>query len=168
MAVSYDMKGMEGMKIRPLQFETTRWSVVLAAGSADVSARRRALETLCDAYWYPLYAYIRRQGHNADDARDLTQGFFTALLERRDFEALRRERGRFRAFLRALVAWSPVIALVLWLGRSPIDRLTRLSVSPLLPIGAVLVILAAGAAWTIVRRSRGPHDAIAGTWVVPR
>jgi DNA-directed RNA polymerase specialized sigma24 family protein len=84
-----------------VSFETTRWSVVVAAGSADSSAARAALETLCATYWYPLYAYVRRRGTNADDARDLTQGFLTSLLERREFEHLRQERGRFRAFLLA-------------------------------------------------------------------
>jgi RNA polymerase sigma-70 factor (ECF subfamily) len=73
----------------------------VAAGSGDSSAARAALATLCETYWYPLYAYVRRRGTNADDARDLTQGFFASLLERRDFERLRQERGRFRAFLLA-------------------------------------------------------------------
>ena len=82
-------------------FETTRWSLVVAAGSGDSSSARAALVTLCETYWYPLYAYVRRRGTSADDARDLTQGFFTSLLERRDFEHLRQERGRFRAFLLA-------------------------------------------------------------------
>ncbi len=64
-------------------------------------AARTALAALCEAYWYPLYAYIRRRGATAEDARDLTQGFLTSLLERQDFAHLRRERGRFRAFLLA-------------------------------------------------------------------
>jgi DNA-directed RNA polymerase specialized sigma24 family protein len=84
-----------------VSFETTQWSVVVAAGGDDSSAARAALATLCEAYWYPLYAYVRRRGTNADDARDLTQGFLASLLERRDFEHLNRERGRFRAFLLA-------------------------------------------------------------------
>jgi RNA polymerase sigma-70 factor (ECF subfamily) len=84
-----------------LRFETTRWSVVLAAGSADSAAAREALATLCESYWYPLYAYIRRRGHDADDARDLTQAFLASLIERRDFDDLREEHGRFRAFLLA-------------------------------------------------------------------
>ena len=84
-----------------MSFETTRWSLVVAAGGDDSSAARAALATLCEAYWYPLYAYVRRRGIDADDARDLTQGFLTSLLERRDFEHLRPERGRFRAFLLA-------------------------------------------------------------------
>jgi DNA-directed RNA polymerase specialized sigma24 family protein len=84
-----------------VSFDTTRWSVVVAAGSGDSSAARAALATLCETYWYPLYAYVRRRGTNADDSRDLTQAFFTSLLERKDFEGVRQERGRFRAFLLA-------------------------------------------------------------------
>jgi RNA polymerase sigma factor (sigma-70 family) len=84
-----------------MTFETTRWSVVLAAGGHDSRAAHEALATLCEAYWYPLYAYVRRWGTNAEDARDLTQGFLASLLERRDFEGLTQERGRFRAFLLA-------------------------------------------------------------------
>jgi RNA polymerase sigma factor (sigma-70 family) len=84
-----------------LNFETTRWSLVVAAGGDNSSAARDALAALCEAYWYPLYAYVRRRGVDVDDARDLTQGFLTSLLERRDFEALRPDRGRFRAFLLA-------------------------------------------------------------------
>jgi len=82
-------------------FETTRWSLVLAAGSDDSAAAREALGALCDTYWYPLYAYARRRGADVEDARDLTQAFFASLIERRDFERVRRERGRFRAFLLA-------------------------------------------------------------------
>lgn len=84
-----------------MSFETTRWSLVVAAGGADSATARAALATLCEAYWYPLYAYTRRRGANSDDARDLTQGFFASLLERRDFRNLRQDRGRFRAFLLA-------------------------------------------------------------------
>ncbi len=71
-----------------------------AAGAGD-SAARSALGKLCETYWYPLYAYVRRGGATPDDARDLTQGFFTSLIERRDFDSLQKERGRFRAFLLA-------------------------------------------------------------------
>lgn len=74
---------------------------MIAAGGGEGSAARRALATLCEAYWYPLYAYLRRRGRGADDARDLTQAFLTSLLERRGFDGLREERGRFRAFLLA-------------------------------------------------------------------
>lgn len=73
----------------------------MAAGGDDSSVARAALATLCETYWYPLYAYVRRRDASADDARDLTQGFLTSLLERRDFENLRQDRGRFRAFLLA-------------------------------------------------------------------
>jgi len=82
-------------------FQTTRWSLVVAAGGDNSSAARAALASLCELYWYPLYAYVRRHGYSPDDAADLTQAFFTSLLERRDFEQLTRERGRFRAFLLA-------------------------------------------------------------------
>jgi len=82
-------------------FQTTRWSLILAAGGENSSAAHAALSSLCDLYWYPLYAYVRRRGRSPDDARDLTQAFFASLLERRDFELLTRERGRFRAFLLA-------------------------------------------------------------------
>jgi len=82
-------------------FETTRWSIVAAAGGEDSAACRAALAVLCETYWYSLYAYVRRRGADADDAQDLTQGFLTSLLDRRHFESLRSDRGRFRAFLLA-------------------------------------------------------------------
>jgi RNA polymerase sigma-70 factor (ECF subfamily) len=82
-------------------FETTRWSLVLAAGGDDSSAASHALATLCEAYWYPLYAYLRRRGESIEDARDLTQGFLASLLARRGFDHLSPDRGRFRAFLMA-------------------------------------------------------------------
>jgi hypothetical protein len=84
-----------------LPFETTRWSLVLAAAGNDSQAARDALSSLCQTYWYPLYAYLRRRGLDPEDARDLTQGFLTSLIERQDFEGLRQDRGRFRAFLLA-------------------------------------------------------------------
>lgn len=80
-------------------FETTRWSLVLAAGGDDSRAAHAALAALCEAYWYPIYAYVRRRGANADDARDLTQGFLTSLLERHDLRHVSQDRGRFRTFL---------------------------------------------------------------------
>jgi DNA-directed RNA polymerase specialized sigma24 family protein len=95
MAHSAHMPGGRG------HFDTTRWTLVLAAGSDDPSAARRAFSALCETYWYPLYAYVRRQGYDAEDARDLTQSFFVSLLERNDVQMLRRERGRFRSFLLA-------------------------------------------------------------------
>lgn len=79
-------------------FGSTRWSVVLAAGEEGTAARE-ALETLCQSYWLPVYAYVRRRASNADDAQDLTQAFFAMLLERGTFGAADPTRGRFRAFL---------------------------------------------------------------------
>ena len=81
------------------RFMTTRWSLVLAAGHPSGEHSTEALETLCEAYWYPAYAFIRRQGHDADAARDLTQEFFTRVLEKRYFRDADPARGRFRAFL---------------------------------------------------------------------
>jgi len=83
-------------------FATTRWSVVLAARDAD-PAGRRALSTLCEDYRHPIYAFIRRQGHGADQARDLTQGYFLHLLETSVLQDFRPAEGRFRSFLLASV-----------------------------------------------------------------
>ena len=80
-------------------FATTHWSVVLAAGQGNSSEASAALEKLCRVYWYPLYAYVRRRGYGAEDAKDLTQGFFARLLERGYVKQAERERGRFRTFL---------------------------------------------------------------------
>jgi RNA polymerase sigma-70 factor (ECF subfamily) len=83
------------------RFPTTQWSVVLAARDGASTGARDALESLCDAYWYPLYAYTRGRGHDPEDARDLTQAFFVHLLERDFLEPVTKEKGRFRAFLLA-------------------------------------------------------------------
>ncbi len=80
-------------------FVTTQWSVVLTAGRNDPTQARPALESLCRAYWYPLYAYARRRGHSPEDAQDLTQSFFARLLERNWVRDADRSRGRFRTFL---------------------------------------------------------------------
>ena len=79
-------------------FTTTHWSVVLQA-QGESPAAQEALEKLCRTYWWPLYGYVRRQGYNPEEAQDLTQGFFALLLERRDFDAVRREKGRLRSYL---------------------------------------------------------------------
>ena len=84
-----------------MTLETTRWSIVVAAGGDDSAAARAALSALCDAYWYPLYAYVRQRGVPAEDARDLTQAFLTSLIEREDLKHVSQERGRFRSFLLA-------------------------------------------------------------------
>ena len=84
-----------------MSFDTTRWSIIAAARGSDPDAAQAALSTLCETYWYPLYAFIRRWGADPDQARDLTQAFFASLLERRDIEQVQPERGRFRTFLLA-------------------------------------------------------------------
>ena len=80
-------------------FVTTHWSVVLAAGRDSSPAATDALEQLCRAYWYPLYAYVRRKGYDADDAQDLTQEFFARLLARNYLSVADRHKGKFRSFL---------------------------------------------------------------------
>jgi len=80
-------------------FTTTHWSVVLAAGHSTAPGAPQALETLCRGYWYPLYAYVRRQGHSPEDAQDLTQDFFARFLEKKYFKLADPARGRFRTFL---------------------------------------------------------------------
>src|SRR5690349_4342776 len=80
-------------------FVTTHWSVVVSAGRNDTPRARQALERLCQTYWYPLYAYVRRRGYSAHDAQDLTQGFFTRLLEGGSLAAADPARGRFRSFM---------------------------------------------------------------------
>jgi DNA-directed RNA polymerase specialized sigma24 family protein len=82
-------------------FTTTHWSVVLMAGQNHSPAATEALERLCRTYWYPLYAYVRRQGYSPEDAKDLTQGFFERVVEKSYFQDLDRSKGRFRAFLLA-------------------------------------------------------------------
>jgi RNA polymerase sigma-70 factor (ECF subfamily) len=89
----------QGKVARQLAFVTTHWSVVLTAGGSDTTRARDTLARLCQTYWYPLYAYIRRRGHSSHDAQDLTQAFFAQLLERQSLAAADPERGRFRSFL---------------------------------------------------------------------
>ena len=79
-------------------FATTRWTMVAAAGHGS-AASVRALAELCQIYWPPLYGYLRRRGHSVDAAQDLTQGFFTRLLERQGLRSADETRGRFRSFL---------------------------------------------------------------------
>lgn len=80
-------------------FRTTRWSVVLRASDLENEASKRDLEHLCRACWYPIYAFVRRQGYSAEDAQDLAQGFFVHVLENRVLSHADPERGRFRSFL---------------------------------------------------------------------
>jgi RNA polymerase sigma-70 factor (ECF subfamily) len=86
------------------RFAATRWTIVLAAaGPKTGTARQRALEELAQTYWFPLYAYIRRQGRSAAEAEDLTQEFFSRLLEKEWLTAVDRDKGKFRSFLLASV-----------------------------------------------------------------
>ncbi len=80
-------------------FVTTRWSVVLAARDKSSPASAEALESICRAYWSPLYALVRRKGHAPHDAQDLTQEFFARLLQKDYLQAADREKGRLRTFL---------------------------------------------------------------------
>lgn len=86
-------------EVQPL-FVTTHWSVVLAARDQSSPSSAASLEILCAQYWYPLYVYVRRQGHGPHDAQDLTQEFFARLLEKNYLKAADRKKGRFRTFLR--------------------------------------------------------------------
>src|ERR1035437_8171138 len=80
-------------------FLTTHWSVVLTAGSSDTTRAQTALERLWRAYWFPLYAYVRRRGHSVEDAQDLTQAFFARVLEHHWLARADQAKGRFRTFL---------------------------------------------------------------------
>jgi RNA polymerase sigma-70 factor (ECF subfamily) len=84
-------------------FATTRWSLVLAAGQKTDARSAEALAGLCEIYWYPVYAFIRRQGHRAEDCADLTQEFFARVVERNYLHGVDPARGRFRAFLCASI-----------------------------------------------------------------
>lgn len=81
------------------QFGTTQWSVVLAAREVDSTHAPEALSQLCRDYWYPLYAFVRRNGHDFEAARDLTQEFFARLLEKNYLHNAAPDKGRFRSFL---------------------------------------------------------------------
>ncbi|WP_257459128.1 RNA polymerase sigma factor [Archangium lipolyticum] len=91
---------LPGAVKRSPRFATTRWSLILAARLGGTPEAREALTALCELYWYPLYAFVRRRGHAADEAFDLTQGFFARLLEKNDLAVVDRQRGRFRSWLR--------------------------------------------------------------------
>jgi Sigma-70 region 2 len=92
------------------RFRTAHWSIVLAAGRRSTAGAPEALAALCRTYWYPLYAYVRRQGHSPDDAQDLTQEFFARLMEKNIAAHADRTRGKFRSFLLA----SPIHFLKKW------------------------------------------------------
>lgn len=81
------------------QFATTQWSIVRAVNQVDSTLATSALQELCQIYWYPLYTYVRRQGHDAESAADLTQAFFADLLQREDLKKVDPTLGKFRSFL---------------------------------------------------------------------
>jgi RNA polymerase sigma factor (sigma-70 family) len=83
------------------RFATTQWSQVLAARDGSDTRAQKALAGLCDAYWLPLYAFVRRSGHDAEESRDLTQAFFAYLLEKNVLEQVEPSAGRFRSFVLA-------------------------------------------------------------------
>jgi RNA polymerase sigma factor (sigma-70 family) len=85
----------------PRTFATTHWSVVLSAGQGPSTESDAALERLCRTYWWPLYAFVRRRGHEPPDAQDLTQEFFARLLAKDFLRAVDRSKGKFRSFLLA-------------------------------------------------------------------
>jgi DNA-directed RNA polymerase specialized sigma24 family protein len=74
------------------EFPTTHWSRIIAAGDREGAGAHEALAELCRAYWYPLYAFVRRKGHGPEDAQDLVQGLFASLLEREDLRHLEMAR----------------------------------------------------------------------------
>lgn len=88
-----------GRKPAARDFRTTCWQMVASAGGDTSNESQQALTQLCEQYWYPLYAYIRRSGHRADQAEDLTQAFFAMLLEKKSFKNADPSRGRFRSYL---------------------------------------------------------------------
>ncbi len=97
---THDSK-LERLPARRDRFATTHWSVVASAASVGSPQAGPALASLCEDYWFPLYAFVRRAGYSAEDAQDLTQEFFTRLLDLRFFAKVDREKGKFRSFLLA-------------------------------------------------------------------
>ncbi len=90
-----------GTNERQQWFATTQWSVVLASRDSGSTSSLAALEKLCGTYWYPLYAFVRRQGYSPEDAQDLTQSFFERLLAKDYLASVDRQKGKFRSFLLA-------------------------------------------------------------------
>ena len=92
------------MSSQPHRFETTCWSVVLAAGHSDLGRSREALCKLCERYWFPVYGFVRRKVNDAHLAEDLTQAFFRTIIEREQIKIVAQDRGKFRNFLMAAVS----------------------------------------------------------------
>jgi len=85
------------------EFETTHWSLVVSSREDDSEIRQASLSELCESYWYPLFAYLRRSGHDRDQAADYVQGFFLELIDKDFLEAVSPEKGRFRWFLMSAI-----------------------------------------------------------------
>jgi RNA polymerase sigma factor (sigma-70 family) len=96
--VNPDQSSLKGVADR---FRTTRWNIVLLSAQSQAPGYKEALAELCNLYWYPLYAFVRRRGHSPEDAQDLTQGFFLDLLEHKAFTRVDQQNGKFRSFLLA-------------------------------------------------------------------
>ena len=94
------LTGTDPASASPAAFTTTHWSVVLQAQGESLAAQE-ALENLCRTYWRPIYGFVRREGARPEEAKDITQGFFALILERKDFSSVRQEKGRLRSFLLA-------------------------------------------------------------------
>src|SRR5437667_7806128 len=124
-------RGGESVQNAAVAFATTHWSVVLTA-RGESPAAQEALEKLCRIYWWPLYGFVRRQGYATEEAQDLTQGFFALLLERKDLDAVRREKGRLRSYL--------LTALKNFLGKTHRRAMTvkRGEGRPLVPLDELL------------------------------
>jgi RNA polymerase sigma factor (sigma-70 family) len=97
--MTFKSSGDDSLTRGAARFATTHWSVVLAAGDSASLDSREALEQLCRTYWYPLYSFVRREGHSSEDAKDLTQSFFEQFLEKHYLRDVLQEKGRFRTFL---------------------------------------------------------------------
>ena len=95
--------GDSGRLVKQAWFDATSWTMVHEAGQPTSPEADAARAKLCQAYWYPLYFYVRRLGHSPEDAHDLTQGFFARLLEKNYVATADREKGKFRSFLLLLV-----------------------------------------------------------------
>jgi RNA polymerase sigma-70 factor (ECF subfamily) len=130
-------------------FTTTHWSVVLEA-QGESPAAQEALEKLCRMYWRPVFSFLRRQGLSPVEAEDITQGFFAQLLERRSFDAVRKEKGRLRSYLlgalKYFVADEQRRAMAIKRGRGqrliPLEELRaddRIEMEPADPVTAEMI-----------------------------
>ena len=105
---SRQMTSSAASRARPRGFATTRWSLIQQANQGNEAPARAPMEELCQAYWLPVYAFMRRQTRDVHEAQDWTQGFLASLLSRDSFAQLSPEHGRFRSFLLAAARHFPV------------------------------------------------------------